>query len=84
MGAPTTMNIALPQALREFVASRVQSGEFGNTSEYVRELIRRDLRDQALIRLRTLVEEGLASGPARPDTDEDRAELLALASGRRG
>ncbi len=76
------MNIALPDALRAFVAERVASGEYGNTSEYVRELIRKDQREQRVQRLRALVEEGLASGPATADTHEDWAELDAIADGQ--
>ena len=77
-----TMNIALPDALRAFVAQRVESGEYGNTSEYVRELIRKDQREQRVLRLRALVEDGLASGPATADTRDDWAELNAIADGR--
>ncbi|MFP5406078.1 MAG: type II toxin-antitoxin system ParD family antitoxin, partial [Gammaproteobacteria bacterium] len=64
-----------------YVAQRVDSGQFGNTSEYVRELIRRDQREQDMARLRALLEEGLASGAARADTEGDWAELRALARG---
>lgn len=77
----STMNIALPEPMRAYVARRVESGQFGNTSEYVRELIRRDQREQDVARLRAMVEEGLASGPARADTADDWAELQALARG---
>jgi len=76
-----TMNIALPEPLRAYVAQRVESGEYGNTSEYVRELIRKDQREQRVQRLRLLVEEGLASGPATADTPADRDELMAIARG---
>ncbi len=76
-----TMNIALPDTLRAYVAQRVESGDYGNTSEYVRELIRKDQREQRVQRLRTLVEEGLASGAATADTLDDWAELHAIASG---
>jgi antitoxin ParD1/3/4 len=75
------MNIALPEPLRNYVANRVESGQFGNTSEYIRELIRRDQREQDIARLRAMVEEGLASGPARADTADDWAELEAIARG---
>jgi antitoxin ParD1/3/4 len=77
-----TMNIALPDALRAFVAQRVESGEYGNTSEYVRELIRKDQREQRVHRLRALVEDGLASGPATADTRDDWAELNTVADDR--
>ncbi len=77
-----TMNIALPDVLRAYVAQRVESGEYGNTSEYVRDLIRKDQREQRIQRLRALVEDGLASGPATADTRDDWAELRAIADGR--
>jgi antitoxin ParD1/3/4 len=73
------MNIALPEPMCAYVAKRIESGQFGNTSEYVRELIRRDQRGQDMARLRAMVEVGLASGPARADTAEDWAELEAIA-----
>ncbi len=61
-----TMNIALPDVMRDYVARRVESGQYGNTSEYVRDLIRRDQQEQGLARLRSLLMDGLASGPADP------------------
>lgn len=75
------MNVALPEALRAYVSQRVASGQYGDASEYLRELIRKDQREQELVRLRTLVEQGLSSGPATPDTPEDWAELRGIASG---
>ena len=77
----TTMNIALPEPMRLYVAERVASGAYGNTSEYVRELIRRDQREQEAARLRGLLEEGLASGPATPLSTADWADFKAAASG---
>ena len=38
----TTMNVSLPDELKTFVDSQVNLGHYGSTSEYVRELIRRD------------------------------------------
>lgn len=81
MSSPTTMNIALTDTLRAWVAQRVGSGAYGNASEYVRDLIRKDqeaLRRQAL---RALLEQGLASGPAEPFTAADWDELDAVANG---
>lgn len=37
----TTMNVSLPEELKAFVDSQVSRGEYGSTSEYVRDLIRR-------------------------------------------
>jgi antitoxin ParD1/3/4 len=82
MSSTITMNIALPEPMRAYVAERVASGEYGNTSEYVRDLIRKDQRDQRIERLRSLAEEGFTSGPAKPDTPADQAELRAIARGQ--
>jgi antitoxin ParD1/3/4 len=53
---------ALPEELRQYIDERVQSGNYGNTSEYLRDLVRRDRREQAAFRLRSLIADGLASG----------------------
>ena len=79
MSSTSTMNIALPDAMRAYVSERVESGQYGNTSEYVRELIRKDQREQARERLRALASEGLASGPEQPDSPEDWSEPRVLA-----
>jgi antitoxin ParD1/3/4 len=78
-----TMSFALPESLREYIDSRVRSGPFGNTSEYLRDLIRRDQQEQAKKRLRDLIEEGLNSGPGQPVTPELWAELRERALGPR-
>jgi antitoxin ParD1/3/4 len=56
-----TMNISLPEALRSFVERQVDAGGYGSSSEYVRELIRKDQDRQ---RLRDLLLEAAASPPA--------------------
>jgi antitoxin ParD1/3/4 len=55
------MNISLPDALKEFVDHQVITAGYGTSSEYVRELIR---RDQDRLRLRSLLLEGAQSKPA--------------------
>ena len=62
------MSFALPDELRRYIDDRVQSGEYGNTSEYLRELIRRDQQHVAERRLRDLSADGLDSGEGRPAT----------------
>ena len=61
-----TMNISLPDQLRDWVDSQVSARGYGNTSEYVRESIRRDRERE---RLRALLLDGAAS-PAGPLADE--------------
>lgn len=53
-----TMNVSLPDSLKEFVESQV-GDRYGNSSEFVRDLIR---REQARGQLRALVLEGMGSG----------------------
>lgn len=77
----TTMSFALPESLRTYIDERVQTGPYGNTSEYLRDLIRRDQEDQARRRLRDLITEGLASGPGRPLDDRSIAALRDRALG---
>jgi antitoxin ParD1/3/4 len=75
------MSFALPDELRRYIDDRVQSGEYGNTSEYLRELIRRDQQHVAERRLRGLIADGLESGDPRPATvdviDEIRHRAFA-------
>ena len=62
------MSFALPDELRRYIDDRVRSGEYGNTSEYLRELIRHDQQHVAARRLRELIADGLESGDGRPAT----------------
>ena len=73
-----TMNISLPDALKSFVDQQVGSRGYGTSSEYVRELIRRD-RDRQ--HLRDLLLEGADSAPA---ATADRACFDRLRERARG
>ncbi|MDE1949739.1 MAG: type II toxin-antitoxin system ParD family antitoxin [Burkholderiales bacterium] len=57
----STMNISLPEALKSFVDEQVNTRGFGTSSEYVRELIR---KDQERLQLRGLLLAGASSKPA--------------------
>jgi antitoxin ParD1/3/4 len=59
----TTMNISLPNALKSFVDEQVAQRGYGTSSEYVRELIR---KDQDRTRLRGLLLQGAESAPGDP------------------
>lgn len=56
----STMNISLPENLKSFVDEQVDQRGFGTSSEYVRELIR---RDQDRVQLRNLLLAGAGSAP---------------------
>lgn len=54
----STMNISLPEPLKNFVDDHVASAGYGTSSEYLRELIR---RDQDRLHLRSIIMQGAAS-----------------------
>ncbi|MEY2342056.1 type II toxin-antitoxin system ParD family antitoxin [Acidithiobacillus sp. IBUN Pt1247-S3] len=55
------MNISLPDTLKSFVDEQVNQRGYGTSSEYVRELIR---KDQDRLQLRGLLLAGVESNPA--------------------
>jgi antitoxin ParD1/3/4 len=63
-----TMNVSLPDEMKEWVEKQVSLGRFGNASDYVRDLIRRD--QEAVAELQALVDEGLNSGVSELSLDE--------------
>lgn len=65
-----TMNVSLPDPLKQFVDDEVREGGFASTSDYMRDLIRQRQRAKAEETLRRLIAEGMASGPAEPVTPE--------------
>jgi antitoxin ParD1/3/4 len=69
-----TMNISLPDPMKEWVEAQVRDGKYGNSSDYVRDLIRHDQeRADAREKLQQMVDEALASGI----TSMTREQLLA-------
>lgn len=74
------MNISLPEALKDFVDQQVTDRGYGTSSEYVRELIRKDLDRQ---KLRSLLLEG-ASSPEADAVDADYFTRLRKRARRNG
>jgi len=73
-----TMNVSLPDPMKDWVEDRVKSGRYANASDYVRDLIRRDQE-----RRETLVEaliEGEKSGTSRRSVREIAADTRAKLS----
>jgi antitoxin ParD1/3/4 len=62
----TTLNVSLPEPLNDYVQERVSEGIYSNPSDYVRSLIRDDMRQSARRRLETLLLEGINSGDPKP------------------
>lgn len=62
-----SMNISLPDPMKSWVEDQTRSGRYANSTDYVRDLIRRDrARLEAITEIQAAVDAGLASGPARP------------------
>jgi len=59
----STMNISLPGSLKSFVDDQVSQRGYGTSSEYVRELIR---KDHDRLQLRNLLLAGAGSNPGAP------------------
>jgi antitoxin ParD1/3/4 len=60
-----TMNISLPEPMRDWVQAQIQSGKYSSNSDYVRDLIRQDQERRGnLKRLQQAITEGLESGVA--------------------
>jgi antitoxin ParD1/3/4 len=70
-----TMNIALPQTMKQFVQQQVARGEYSSVSEYVRDLIRSDQKEKARAALEVEVLKGLNSGDSTPMTDQDWKQI---------
>jgi antitoxin ParD1/3/4 len=68
----STMNISLPDTLKSFVDEQVAARHYGTSSEYVRELIRKDYEVQ---QLRKLLLEG-ANSPQTGVADDDYFDSL--------
>jgi antitoxin ParD1/3/4 len=72
----STMNISLPDSLKSFVDEQVRSRGYGTSSEYVRELIRKDQDRQ---RLKSLLADGVRSSPG---PIADRGAVRRIAAGQ--
>lgn len=70
-----TMNISLPDTLRDFVDTEVRQGGYSTASEYFRELIRRAQQRKAEQELERQLLQGLESGAAERMTKKDWAEI---------
>lgn len=74
-----SMNISLPDAMRDWVEQQTNSGRYDNASEYMRDLIRHDQdRASKIAAMQRLVEEALASGAS----DKSLAEIRKIARAR--
>jgi antitoxin ParD1/3/4 len=78
-----TMTISLPDPMKDWIEARIREGEYASTSDYVRDLVRRDRERRShpeltMNDLRRIVEESRASGMS----DESVSSILAKAKKR--
>lgn len=71
-----TMNVSLPDPMREWVETQVKTGEYANTSDYIRDLIRHDQRRWQ--ELQAAIAQGLNSGRS----DLKAEDVMAAAKAR--
>lgn len=75
-----TMNISLPDPMKDWVEQQSKTGRYSNASDYMRDLIRRDQERTAKIAaLQQIVTEGLESGISDLSMDDVRAIARAKA-----
>ncbi|MBK6973211.1 MAG: type II toxin-antitoxin system ParD family antitoxin [Candidatus Methylophosphatis roskildensis] len=81
-----SMNISLPDPLKQFVDGQIAQGRYSSVSEYVRELIRADEKRKAEAELEAKLLEGLSgveSEMTAADWREIRKEALAKLAARK-
>ena len=72
------MNVSIPDALKGCAEARVAEGRYSSTSDYIRDLVRRDQENGAARRqLVTAIDEGLEPGPSDCDAFDTLDELRA-------
>ena len=81
-----TMNISLPDPMKEYVEERVSAGAYSSASEYVRELVRADQKRHAKEQLEQILLKAINSGDpfeVTPGMLEDIKRKLRARSAQR-
>ena len=78
-----TMNISLPEKMKEWVEAQTTDGRYSNSSDYVRDLIRKEqIKAEKIAHLQALLDEGIASGPGEMTKEELRQSAIEYALSR--
>lgn len=66
-----TMNISLPQQMKDWVEAQTADGRYANASDFVRDMIRREqVRREKIAHMQAMADEGRASGASTLSMDE--------------
>ncbi|WP_066521616.1 type II toxin-antitoxin system ParD family antitoxin [Sphingobium cloacae] len=66
-----TMNVSLPDAMKQWVEGQAATGRYNNAKDYVRDLIRRDQeRREKIVTMQNMVDKALASGVSSRSMDD--------------
>jgi len=78
-----TMNISLPDQMKAWVEEQTRSGRYGNSSDVVRDLIRREqVKAEKIAHWQRLVDEARASGLSDRTMEDIRADAKARIAAR--
>lgn len=78
-----TMNISLPDQMKAWVEAQSADGRYSNSSDYVRDLIRREqVKAEKIAHWQGLVDEARASGISKRTMAEIKADALARIAAR--
>jgi len=73
-----TMNISLPEQMKAWAEAQADTGKYSNTSDYVRDLIRRDQeRAEKIAAMQAVVTRSIASGIGKRSMDDIWQEAQA-------
>lgn len=80
-----TMNISLPDAMKDWVEQQAATGRYSNSSDVVRDLIRREqVRAEKIANMQRLVDEGRASGVSERSFEQVVADARAAYRAKHG
>ncbi|MBL0933873.1 MAG: type II toxin-antitoxin system ParD family antitoxin [Rhizobiaceae bacterium] len=85
-----TMTISLPEKMKEWVEDQLEAGYFASSSDYVRDLIRRDRekreaerdKEERMEELRRIIDEGWESGISTMSLEDRLARAKTIARER--
>lgn len=81
-----TMTVSLPDQMKDWIEMQIRKGEYASTSDYVRDLVRKDRarrgEDYTIEELREIFADAKAGGVSSQTVEEIRAEALQTARAR--